>query len=310
MGSSPGPGTIEARVAGLPAVVFSALAVELGSGTIIFTRGDGPPGSLLMTMRPDGTDVQVLPGSVPGDFDPDRSPDGSRFVFANFAANSSRISGFNSFADIVVMNADGTGRVRLTDHFGSVSGPVWSPDGSKIAFASDQTGQSEVYVMDADGSDIVRLTSTGGSAPSWSPDGSRIAVGREESPVPGAPLAFVMDATDGGNVVPLAPGADPAFSPDGSVIALVFCPQFSNCDPDDPVLALIQPDGSGLTPLSPLPGVYQPAWSPDGSKIVARILNQAHPGTPPMSRLFTVNADGTGFIVLSAPADHLPTWEP
>ena len=309
MGVTPGPNTIEAHVAGLPAISFSALAVPPGPGRITFTRGEGPPGSLLMRMNPDSSGLAPLPGSVPGDFGADWSHDGSRLVFANFAANSSRISGFNDFADIVVMNADGTGHTRLTDHFGSVTGPVWSPNGTKIAFASDQTGQSEVYVMNTDGSNIVQLTNTGGLAPSWSPDGTRIAVGVTIVPSTNQ-TAFVINASDGGNRVSLVPGADPAWSPDGSLIALARCTDPGICDPDDPILALIHPDGTGLTPLPTPHGVYQPAWAPDGSKLGARYLPTRDAGSGGGSFIITVNPDGTGAIVLSGPADHLPSWGP
>ena len=66
------------------------------------------------------------------------------------------------------MDADGTNRVRLAA--GSL--PVWSPDGSRIAFVS----ADGVTVMNADGSDARALTA--GVDPTWSPDGARLAVSR------------------------------------------------------------------------------------------------------------------------------------
>jgi TolB protein len=55
--------------------------------------------------------------------------------------------------------------------------PVWSPDGKKIAYVSDVAGGPDLWVMDADGSHPIQLTSDAGdeSFPEWSPDGSRIA---------------------------------------------------------------------------------------------------------------------------------------
>ena len=71
--------------------------------------------------------------------------------------------------DIYVMRADGTRVRRLTDSAGLDEGPVWSPDGTKIAFSSDRDGQQEIYVMDADGSNPRRLTANPArdESPDW-----------------------------------------------------------------------------------------------------------------------------------------------
>ena len=55
--------------------------------------------------------------------------------------------------------------------------PAWSPDGSRIAFSSNRDGDSEIYVMNADGSGVTPLTDNSDQdySPAWSPDGSRIA---------------------------------------------------------------------------------------------------------------------------------------
>ena len=59
---------------------------------------------------------------------------------------------FDHEFDIWTMNADGTDRVRLTDHPAEDFDPVWSPDGTMIAFRSHRDGNEEIYVMAADGS--------------------------------------------------------------------------------------------------------------------------------------------------------------
>jgi len=56
------------------------------------------------------------------------------------------------------MNADGTGQIDLTNNPASDRKPVWSPDGTKIAFYSLSDSNNEVYVMNADGSGQVNVT--------------------------------------------------------------------------------------------------------------------------------------------------------
>ena len=72
---------------------------------------------------------------------------------------------------------DGSGVIRLTDNDASDVTPAWSPDGRRIAFASERDGNLEIYVMNADGSGVTRLTYNGANDlfPDWSPDGRRIA---------------------------------------------------------------------------------------------------------------------------------------
>ena len=77
-------------------------------------------------------------------FDPAWSPDGQKIAFT-----SNRDGGGNDW-DIYVMNADGSDIARLTDGAGNEY-PAWSPDGQKIAFSSDRGGDSDIYVMNADG---------------------------------------------------------------------------------------------------------------------------------------------------------------
>ena len=81
----------------------------------------------------------------------------------------------SSTGDILVVTlADGT-IANLTNHLGG-SSPAWSRDGGKIAFTSNRDGLTELYVMNADGSSVRRLTDHIGfnGRPAWSPDSSRI----------------------------------------------------------------------------------------------------------------------------------------
>jgi TolB protein len=77
------------------------------------------------------------------------------------------------------MNADGTGQTNISNNPANDFGPSWSPDGTKIIFASyrDAITNRDLYVMNADGSNPTRLTNDPEDEtwPSWSPDGTKIA---------------------------------------------------------------------------------------------------------------------------------------
>ena len=67
------------------------------------------------------------------------------------------------------MQADGSGQVRLTTNDADDVSPVWSPDGSRIAFVSRLYGPGEIFVMNADGTGQRRLTANDAEdyAPDW-----------------------------------------------------------------------------------------------------------------------------------------------
>ena len=135
---------------------------------------------------------------------PSWSPNGKRIAFASSASEDRRSQPCKGrHLDIWVMNADGSGKMQLTESPEEELFPAWSPNGQKIAFArmSEEDGVYDIYVMDSDGSNIMRLTENCGSnlEPSWSPDGSKIAF---VSVRDGNYEVYVMDA-DGQNEVRL-----------------------------------------------------------------------------------------------------------
>ena len=77
---------------------------------------------------------------------------------------------------IYVSGPQGTNAVPITNGLADDQWPVWSPDGSKIAFTSNRDNHYEVYVMNPDGSEQVRKTRTGTHSwsPTWSFDGKKL----------------------------------------------------------------------------------------------------------------------------------------
>ena len=155
---------------------------------------------------------------------------------------------------------------RLLTHSGR--GPRWSSDGQRIVFYSSRNGQWDIYSIDSDGTNEIRLTTheTGESSPTWSPDGLRIAFvsGRD-----GHDSIHIMDS-DGKNETRLTENnlndGPPAWSPDGRRIAYVSGHQ-ENRD-----IYVMDPDGSNKTRLTQhvgdwLPEWYPLAWSPDSQRI-------------------------------------------
>jgi TolB protein len=155
-----------------------------------------------------------------------------------------------TITNIYTMTINGVDQRRLTFTQGQDRTPSFSPDGSRIVFASDRGGNADIYVMNSDGSGVIALTSAPEAdvEPDWSPDGQHIAWVRRLSS--GMGVLYVMDA-DGANPRALvtAPYAgQPVWSPGGSRIALRL-----DADGDGWYeLATINADGSELNVL-PLP---------------------------------------------------------
>ena len=122
------------------------------------------------------------------------------------------------------MTAEGGDQHRLTKERGDPStpaglqyqvDPAWSPDGTKIAFASARERVFDIYVMNADGNGSRRLTSSSSDDryPSWSPDGKRIAFARSSDG--GHIWAMSADGKGAKRVTDdLAPEDEPAWSPE------------------------------------------------------------------------------------------------
>ncbi|WP_408898507.1 putative Ig domain-containing protein [Nocardioides sp. R1-1] len=201
------------------------------------------------------------------------------------------------------MNADGTGQTRLTENSHISWQPTWSPDGTRIAFASERDGDSEIYVMNADGTGQTRLTDTPSVDyyPSWSPDGTKIAFASGRDFWASNDI-YVMNA-DGTGQTRLTTNSSlddmPSWSPDGTKIA------FINDRTGNNQIYVMNADGTGQTRLTTDEFVNTfPTWSPDGSKIAyARSAIGGH-------WIVSMNADGTGQADLNSSGSASRSWAP
>ena len=250
-------------------------------------------------------------------FGPAWSPDGRTLALTDLISLTAQT--------LFVMDADGGNRRRLPIAAGgkwdvSNYSPAWSPDGTRIAFTRSTLKTSsthsnwriDLYVVDLDGKNLRRLTSSGAAyGPTWSPDGRRIAylgvVGRADSSDASHRL-HVVNADGSGDSTLLAasraawaPGGHaliwpPAWSADGRRIAFSRATRSRATEPLWTAFEIyvINPDGTGLRRLTrttvkrPPPLAADniwPAWSPDGKQIVFLSLP---------NRVQVMNADGSG----------------
>jgi tricorn protease-like protein len=151
------------------------------------------------------SEVEVRQGEFTS-IDPGRAPSIPLSMAARFVYVSERTGNL----DIWLLDEEGRD-FRLTNDPAADLAPVWSPDGSRIAFESLRDGNSEIYVMDADGSNQTNLSrrEADDHAPSWSPDGSLIAF---DSPRDGLCEIYVMKA-DGTEEVRLTNGPGLSVNP-------------------------------------------------------------------------------------------------
>lgn len=195
---------------------------------------------------------------------------------------------------IVTDTIPSTGRVVLANTSINERFPRFSPDGTKIVFVSLRDGHPEVYIMDADGTDEVRLTDNvdGNTMPSFSPDGTQIVFISNRDGVSGGEI-YIMDA-DGDNETRLTTNAlsedMPNFTTDGGQIVykrgVGFGAELRRCS---------AVDSSGDTLIRSVGFEAYPSVGSDNRVY----FNDSDGGTQQICR---VEVNGSGFVQLTTSA--------
>jgi Tol biopolymer transport system component len=142
------------------------IAVEMTG----YRRGLGET-SEVFTMTPEGTDLRQLTNNRVSEYDLDWSPDGTELLYVRVRVQRNR---YARLSDIVVMDKNGHDVRVLTHTKRKELSAAFSPDGRKIVFSKccyGKSGTSEIFVMRADGSHVVRLTHNDvwDDLPDWQP---------------------------------------------------------------------------------------------------------------------------------------------
>jgi TolB protein len=208
---------------------------------------------------------------------------------------------------IYMINADGSGNIKVSNAGIGLNHHDWSPDGQRLALVGyvNMNTTWSIHVMNIDGSNLTRLTNESGvwdSEPAWSPDGTRIAFTRIYPAQNNRNELWLMDA-DGANQRWIGvEGFAARWSPDGG--RFIYTQGFSG----NSEVLVCRVDGSDVQQLTHT-GAFEnnPCWSADGGRI---LFTSTRDGG--RSEIYVMNADGTQLVRLTQNGndEYSPKWSP
>lgn len=297
----------------LPATTMKPASASANQGGTVSGPLDGPDNLRRVSFASEGDD-----------FDPAASPDGQWIVYASTQHRAT--------SDLYLKRIDGNTVTQLTNDPADDAMPVFSPDGRKLAFASNRSGNWDIYLMDAAGGQAVQLTSdaTHDLHPSFSPDGRKLvycSFGGQS----GQWELVVIDVENPAIKHYIGHGLMPSWSPVDNRI--VFQRARGRGTRWFSVWTIEYVNGEGQRPTeiaaSSNAACITPEWAPDGKHIVfSTVINPggmpASPSVPgasgpaqPLDRptqadLWIIGADGNNRFRLTNGqfANLQPVWAP
>jgi TolB protein len=233
------------------------------------------------------------------DEDPQWSPDGTKIAFA-----STRGGGRN--LDIFVMQADGRGAIRLTDHAAPDQDPAWTADGRSLFFTSERDGRGEIYRVWLDSRKVDRVTTGLSRAimPATSRDGRYLTYAAQL--IMGFRIQLIDLGTGHDRTVGTTGGAcRPAFSPDTQELAFVHL----DAEPSR-IEAVTETSRRALVADRTL-WAYYPDYSPDGRYVAFSVSPEHHEGEDWDLAITDAARPGAMTRLTSGPGnDRVPHWKP
>jgi TolB protein len=282
-----------------------AIILQLGGGingiaeTKIFFVSNRTGTKEIWAMDYDGQNQQQVThlGSI--SLSPRISPDNSRIAFASLAKDGWSIRMYSLDLGRLVSFPGGSAG-------GSNQSPAWSADGTKIAFSSARSGDPEIWVADASGGNLHKLTSFRGPdvSPTWNPKtNAQIAwvSGRT-----GLPQIYIMDQ-DGANIQRLTDGGyaiSPSWQPSGDMLTFSWNRKYGPGAPGGQDIYIMDIASKRWMQLTHDAGTNDfPSWAPDGRHIVFERQIGGH------AAIWTMLADGTQQQQLTHVGNNfMPNW--